>query len=128
MLVCSLVSTISTPGTTPPASLSEPRNPPWNPCPAASGGDARTSSAPKTSEARTPIHAPFRYARRVRHPVEPPTRPEGQPTRPRDPTSDEAVSLKRYEGPVDGDSRRSLTLPQQRVEKILRALIVVLCE
>ena len=33
MLVCSLVSVTSTPGMTPPASLTDPRRPPWNPCP-----------------------------------------------------------------------------------------------
>src|SRR5262249_36014425 len=52
MLVDSLVSVTSTPGTTPPESLTAPRKPPWKPWPNASPGLMTASNAPTMSVAR----------------------------------------------------------------------------
>src|SRR4051812_30510770 len=53
--VCSLVRVTSTPGITPPASLIDPRRPPWKPCPNTDPAAATTSNAPNMSVARNLI-------------------------------------------------------------------------
>src|SRR5437660_4191021 len=55
LLVCSLTSVTSTPGSTPPASLIAPRKPPWNPCPNAVPEATTARNAPKRSAARNLI-------------------------------------------------------------------------
>src|SRR5207247_5592742 len=52
MLVDSFVIVTSTPGTTPLGSRTAPRNPPWNPCPAASVAATANSNAASTSTTR----------------------------------------------------------------------------
>src|SRR5207247_8443366 len=59
MLVASLVSVISAPGTTPPGSLTVPRRPPWNPWPAASRPATAISRPPSNSATRNLMAPPL---------------------------------------------------------------------